>query len=123
MSVHYNPSKVNVVEASLSRLSMGSLVHVEKKRKELVKDVQRLAHLGVRLMSLSDNGVTVQNGAEYSLVVEVKEKKDSDPILLELNGAFHNQRVEVSSQWGDGVLFQGRLCVPDVGELRKHILF
>ncbi len=82
MSVHYNPSKVNVVEASLSRLSMGSLVHVEKKRKELVKDVQRLAHLGVRLMSLSDNGVTVQNGAEYSLVVEVKEKQYSDPISL-----------------------------------------
>ena len=74
-------------------------------------------------MSISDRGVTVKNMDESSLVVEVKEKKDSDPILLELNGAFHNQRVEVSSQWGDGVLFQGRLCVPDVGELRKHILF
>ncbi|WMV54949.1 hypothetical protein MTR67_048334 [Solanum verrucosum] len=35
----------------------------------------------------------------------------------------HNQRVEVFSQGGDGVLlYQGRLCVPDVGELRQHIL-
>ena len=33
-------------------------------------------------MSISDNGVTVQNGAESSLVVEVKEKQESDPILL-----------------------------------------
>ena len=32
-------------------------------------------------------------------------------------------RVEVFSQGGDGVLrYQGRLCVPDVGELRQHIL-
>ena len=102
---------------------MGSVAHVEEKRRELAKDVHRLARLGVRLMSISDGGVTVQNGAESSLVVEVKEKQDSDPILLELKGAVRNQRVEVFSQGGDGVLrYQGRLCVPDVGELRQHIL-
>ena len=123
MSVHYHPGKANVVADALSRLSMGSVAHVEEERKELAKDVHRLARLGVRLMSISDGGVTVQNGAESSLVVEVKEKQDSDPILLELKGAVHNQRVEVFSQGGDGVLrYQGRLCVPDVGELRQHIL-
>ena len=55
-------------------------------------------------MSISDSGVTVQNGEESSFLVEVKEKQDSDPILLELKGAAHNQRVEVFSQGGDGVL-------------------
>ncbi|WMV29799.1 hypothetical protein MTR67_023184 [Solanum verrucosum] len=40
-------------------------------------------------------GVMVQNGAESSLVVGVKEMQDSDPILLELKGAVHNQRLEV----------------------------
>ena len=60
---------------------------------------------------------------KYSLVVEVKGKQDSDPIFLELKGAVHNQRVEVFSQGGDRVLcYKGRLCVPDMGELRKHIL-
>ena len=55
--------------------------------------------------------------------MEVKEKQDSDPIFLELKGAFHNQRVEVFSQRVDGVLcYHGRLCVPDVGELRQQIL-
>ena len=74
-------------------------------------------------MSISDSGVTVQNGAKSSSVVEDKEKQESDPILLELKGAVNNQRVEVLSQGGDGVLrYQGRLCVPDVGELRQHIL-
>ena len=46
-------------------------------------------------------------------------KQDTDPILLELKNAFDNQRVEVFSQGGDGVLcYQCRLCVLDVGELR-----
>ena len=55
--------------------------------------------------------------------MEVKEKQQNDPILLELKGAVNNQRVDVFSQWEDGVLCsQDRLCVPDVGELRQHIL-
>ena len=82
MSVHYHPAKVNVVTDVLCRLSMGSVAHVEDEKKELVKDVHRLARLGVLLMSISNNGVTVQNGEESSLVVEVKEKQESDPILL-----------------------------------------
>ncbi|WMV37593.1 hypothetical protein MTR67_030978 [Solanum verrucosum] len=85
-----------------ARLSMGNVAHVEEERRELAKDVHRLARLGVRLMSISGGGVTVQNGAESSLVVEVKDMQDSDPILLELKGAIHNQRVEVFSQGGDG---------------------
>ena len=64
MSVHYKPAKVNVVADALSRLSMGSVDHVEEKRKELVKDVHTIARLGVCLMSISDSGVIVQNEAE-----------------------------------------------------------
>ena len=49
-----------------------------------MKDVHKLGHFRVRPMSISDSGVTVQNWGESSLIVEVKEKKDSDQILLEL---------------------------------------
>ena len=55
-------------------------------------------------MSISNSGVTVQNGAESSLVVEVKEKQESDTIFLELKGGFNNQRGEVFFQGDDGVL-------------------
>ena len=89
---------------ALSRLYMGSVAHVEEKRKELLKDFHTLALLGVCLMIIADNGVTVQNGEEWSLVVEVNEKQESDPIVVELKGAVNNQRVEVFSQGGDGVL-------------------
>ena len=90
MRVHYHPGKANVVADALSRLSMGSVAHVEELKKELVKDVHRLARLGVCLMSITYNGVTVQNVAESSLVVELKEMQDSEPIFLELKGAAHN---------------------------------
>ena len=52
MSAHYHPGKANVVADALSRLFMGSVAHVEVERKELIKDVHRLARLGVRLMSI-----------------------------------------------------------------------
>ena len=63
MSVHYHHGMTNLVADALSRLSMGSVAHVDEKN-DLVKDVHRLARLGVRLMSISDSGVIVQNGAE-----------------------------------------------------------
>ena len=50
MSVHYHPGKTDVVVDAISRLSMGSVAHVEKERKELVKNVHRLRRFGVRLM-------------------------------------------------------------------------
>ena len=92
MSVHYHPGKANVVADDLSRLSLGSVAHVEEENKELVKEVHRLARLGVRLMSISDSGVIVQNGAESSFVVEVKENQDIGPILLELKGVVRECR-------------------------------
>ena len=49
MSVHYHPGKVNVVVDALSRLSIDCVAHVEEKSEELVKDVHRLARLGVHL--------------------------------------------------------------------------
>ena len=47
MSVLYHLGKANVVADALSRLSMGSVAHVEDEKKELVREVHRLARLGV----------------------------------------------------------------------------
>ena len=52
MGVHYHHGKVNIVANALSILSMGSVVHVEEKRKELEKDVHIFDHIGVCLMSI-----------------------------------------------------------------------
>ena len=59
--------------------------------------------------------------AESSMVSNVKEKQEKDPILLDLKASV--QRVLVFEQGGDGVLkYQGMLCVPNVDELKERIL-
>ncbi|KAH0670582.1 hypothetical protein KY290_025996 [Solanum tuberosum] len=123
MSILYHPGKANVVADSLSRLSMGSTTHVEEENRELAKAMHRLARLGVRLMDSTEGGIVVTNGAESSLVSEVKEKQDQDPIFLDLKANVQKQRVLAFDQGGDGVLkYQGRLCVPMVDELQERIM-
>ena len=56
-------------------LSIGSVANIDEEKNDLVKDVHSLASLGVQLRRISDSGVTVQNGAESSLVVEVRKIK------------------------------------------------
>ncbi|KAH0657727.1 hypothetical protein KY289_026475 [Solanum tuberosum] len=73
MSILYHPSKANSVVDALSRLSMGSIAHVEEGKKELARGVHKLARLGVWLMDSNEGGVVVMNGVESSLVSEVKE--------------------------------------------------
>ncbi|PHT59228.1 hypothetical protein CQW23_01591 [Capsicum baccatum] len=50
MSVVYHLSKDNVVADALSRLSMGSIAHVEDGNKKLAQEVHQPAQLGVRLV-------------------------------------------------------------------------
>ena len=68
MSILYHPRKSNVVVDALSRLSMGSTIHVEEEKRELAKDVHILAHMGVRLMESTEGGIVVTGGDESSLV-------------------------------------------------------
>ncbi|KAH0694961.1 hypothetical protein KY285_022058 [Solanum tuberosum] len=123
LSILYHPGKANVVADSLSRLSMGSTAHIEEGRRKLAKDVHRLACLGVRFTDFAEGGITVTSRAESSLMSEVKEKQDQDPILLELKANVQKQRVLAFEQGGDGVLrYQGRLCVPMVDGLQEKIM-
>jgi len=123
LSILYHPGKANVVADSLSRLSMGSTAHIEEGRRELAKDVHRLACLGVRFTDSAEGGIAVTSKAESSLMSEVKEKQDQDPILLELKANVQKQRVLAFEQGGDGVLrYQGRLCVPMVDGLQEKIM-
>ena len=63
---------------------MGSTSHVEGDKKDLVKDIHRLARLGVRLVDSTSGGVLVHPSSESSSVVEVKKGQHLDPVLMEL---------------------------------------
>ena len=65
-------------------MSMGHMAHVVDDKKELVKEVHRLARLGVRLEEFSKGDFTVSHNSELSLVLDVKSKQRLDPLLREL---------------------------------------
>ena len=44
-----HPIKDNVVVDAISRMTMGTVSHIEEAKKNLVKEIHRLARLGVRL--------------------------------------------------------------------------
>ena len=68
----------------LRRMSMGSTAHVEDEKKELAKEVHRLARLGVRSADSTSGGVSVHPSSESSFVVEVKQGQHLDLVLMEL---------------------------------------
>ena len=74
MSILYHPGKANVVVDTLSKLSMGSTGHVEEEKRELDKDMHRLAHLEVRL-DFIEEGIVVTNGTKSSLLSKVTKAR------------------------------------------------
>ena len=84
MSIYYHPGKANVVADVLSRLSMGSISHIDEEKKKLVKEVHQLATLGVRLADAPIGGVSVHSSSESSFVVDVKANQHLDLVLMEL---------------------------------------
>lgn len=53
---------------------MRNLAHVEKEKWESVKDIHRLANLGVHLLNSKDGGLIVQEVVRSTLGEEIKEK-------------------------------------------------
>ncbi|XP_049406096.1 uncharacterized protein LOC125869682 [Solanum stenotomum] len=123
VNILYHPGKANVVADALSQLSMGSLVHLPCVQQEVVRDVHKLASLGVRLLEAEDRGVVVQNTAESSLVALVKEKQYDDPIFQQYREGIREHQITAFNLAEDGTLrCQGRLCVPNIHGLRQKIM-
>ena len=59
MSVLYHLGKANVVADALNRMTMGSVSHIYEAKIDLVKNVHKLARLGVRFEGSLNGGVMV----------------------------------------------------------------
>ena len=82
MSVLYHPDKANVATDALSRMTIGSVSHLDEAKKDVVREVHRLARLGVRYESSPDRCVIVHHNSESSLAVKVKSKQHLDLDLI-----------------------------------------
>ena len=65
-----------------------------------MKDVPRMAHLGVRIEDSPNGGLVVQHNSESSFVVEVKSKQHLDQPLMELKETVHGNLNESFSLGG-----------------------
>ena len=59
MNVHYHQSKSNIVVDALSRMIIVRTYYVDDEKKDLEKDVHRLARLGVLFVDSTSGGVSV----------------------------------------------------------------
>ena len=104
VSVHYHLGKANVVVDALRRLSIRSTNHVDDGKKELVKDVRKLARLGVLWIASSSRGFSVYPSFEAYLVPEVKKGHHLDSMLMELKDSVLLKVNESFALGGDGIL-------------------
>ena len=77
-----------------SCMTMGSMSHVKEEKNDLVKDIHRLACLGVHLEDSPIGGFMVLHNSESSLVVEVKSKEHLDRPFMELKESFIGKLTE-----------------------------
>ena len=88
-----------------------------------MKNIHRLARLSVRFVNSTSGGVSVHLNSESSLVVEVKEGKHLDPLLMELKDSVFVKMNDSFALGDDGILrYQERLCVSDVDYLWTSII-
>ncbi|MCF8704068.1 hypothetical protein L3055_11065, partial [Corynebacterium sp. MC-02] len=123
VDILYHPGKANVVADALSRKSMGSLSDTPPERRGIVRDVQQLASLGVRLSDLNAKGISVRELAEPSIVAEIKQRQYEDPNLVRYRDSVsegEHTSFQISPE--GTLLFRGRLCVPDVADLRRQVM-
>ena len=92
-----------MVVGALSRMTMGSVSHIDESKKYLAREFQRLARLRVRLEGSLNGGAIVYHNSDSSLVVGVKSKQHLDQSLMEL-------KESVLVKLNDSFSLGGRVC-------------
>ncbi|XP_070039839.1 uncharacterized protein [Nicotiana tomentosiformis] len=122
-NILYHPGKANVVADALSRRSMESLTRLCVVECPIVKEAQQIASQGVRLDEKYDGRLIASMGAKSTLLEQVKAKQFDHPSLLKLKEGVLSGKIKNFALDENGVMrLDGRLCVPNVDDLRREIM-
>ena len=101
MSVLSHSSKNNVVADSLSKMTIGSVSHIDEEKKHLVKDVNWFCRVSARFDDSLNGGFMIHYNSRSSLLVKVKSKQQLDKPFVDskesvpskLNESFSSRRI------------------------------
>ncbi|CAA0822189.1 Uncharacterized mitochondrial protein AtMg00860, partial [Striga hermonthica] len=121
-TISYHPGKANVVADALSRRSYGQLSCLFTKQNVLLREFERLQLEAVESTSAA-GGVLASLVVGPTLRERIVAEQSNDRFLCRMRELSEAGRIGGFAVASNGALvFEGRLCVPKVWELRREIL-
>jgi hypothetical protein len=117
LEIHYHPGKANVVADALSRKSYANMPVAFRMPPELCEEFEQLS------LGFLHHTSSVAFEAEPTLEAEIRQHQKDDKKLQEIRELLKIGKAPHFREDDQGTLwYKGRICVPDVGDLRKLIL-
>ncbi|XP_073219647.1 uncharacterized protein [Cicer arietinum] len=118
-----HPGKAIVVADALSRKSMGSLAHIAKVNRQIVKEFQEIIESEIQFELDHSRLFLAHVQIRPTIVDDIKEAQSQDSYLVNMVNNVQNGKISDFSVDFDCVLrLKSRLCVTNVGDLRRKIL-
>jgi hypothetical protein len=117
LGINYHPGKANVVADALSRRSHVIQLVVDSMSFELCEEFDKLN------LRISANTEAMEMEVESSLLQEIRRGQLEDGKVQEIMRNIKEEKTPSFSEDDEGVLwYKGRICVPNVKELKEKIL-
>jgi hypothetical protein len=117
LGINYHPGKANVVANALSRMSHVSQLVVDSMLFELCEEFDKL---NLRIVA---NTEAMEMEVGSSLLQEIRRGQLEDDKVQEIKCNIKVEKLPGFSEDDEGVLwYKGRICVPNVNELKDKIL-
>ncbi|XP_028093766.1 uncharacterized protein LOC114293848 [Camellia sinensis] len=119
LQIHYHPGKANTIEDALSRKSVESLACLLMERNELLCDLEIMK---VEIVLHEHGRMLAAITAQPAIIEEIKQRQLEDEFLKKVCDEMGTKPRLGFSLEAQVLKFKGRLCVPNVPEIKGGVL-